>query len=76
MLGNHFINCSPIVSKLIDLIKPFMNKEVKESLHFHSRMETLYEKLPRELLPDELGGSSGAIDDIFEDWLKVIMTKR
>jgi hypothetical protein len=76
MIGNHFINCSLVVTKLMSLIKPFMNKEVKDSLHFHSDMESLYEKLPRELLPDEFGGSAGKINDIFENWLKVLMTKR
>jgi hypothetical protein len=76
MMGNHFINCSPIFSKLMGMIKPFMNKEVKESLHFHTSMDTLYEKLPRELLPEELGGSAGTINDIFKDWLKKLMIKR
>lgn len=76
MIGNHFINCSPALLKLVALIKPFMNKEVKESLHFHSTMETLYEKIPKEILPNELGGSAGSIQELFNDWLKVLITKR
>lgn len=76
MIQNHFINCSPVVSKLMSFIKPFMNKEVTESLQFHTNMETLFEIIPRELLPNELGGSVGNIKAIFDDWLKVLMTRR
>lgn len=76
MIGNHFINCSAALLKLVALIKPFMSKEVKESLHFHSSMETLYEKIPKEVLPNELGGSAGLIQELFDDWLKILMTKR
>lgn len=76
MIQNHFINCSPTLSKLMSFIKPFMNKEVTDSLQFHTNIETLYEIIPKELLPIELGGVVGNFQDIFDDWLKNLMKKR
>lgn len=76
VLQNHYINCSPVVSKLMKLVKPFMNKKLTDSLHFHTNMETLYETISPEYLPNELGGTAGNIEEMFDDWLKVLMTKR
>lgn len=34
MIQNHLINCLPVVSKLINFVKPLLNKEVSDSLSF------------------------------------------
>lgn len=76
IVQNHFINCSPMMGRFMSLVKPFMKKEIIESLKFHRSLETLYDTLPRECLPNEFGGSAGNIDDFYSDWVKVIESKR
>jgi CRAL/TRIO domain len=76
IIKNHFINCSSLTTKFLAVVKPFMNKEVFDTITLHTSMETLYECIPRELLPDEFGGTAGCMDDFYDDWIKVIESKR
>lgn len=76
IIQNHFINCSPMMDKFMSLAKPFMKKEVLETMKFHTSLETLYDTIPRELLPNEFGGSAGSMNDFYSDWVKVIESKR
>lgn len=62
---SHYINCPPIFTRLVNLVKPLMKKELSEMLHFHSCVEALYEFVPKEHLPVEYGGNAGTCDEIF-----------
>ncbi|KAG5680468.1 hypothetical protein PVAND_009976 [Polypedilum vanderplanki] len=66
IIQTHFINCPPIINKLIAIIKPFMTKEVWESLKVHSTLESLYEHVSPDLLPIELGGTACSFDEIYK----------
>lgn len=76
MVQNHFINCSPMMDKFMSLIRPFMKKEVIDTIHFHTSLETLYDTISRDLLPFEFGGTAGSIEDIHAAWVKKIENKR
>ena len=45
------------------MIKPFLSEQVRNSIHFHDSLETLHQYVPKEILPTELGGSSGSYDN-------------
>ncbi|KYQ49139.1 Alpha-tocopherol transfer protein-like protein [Trachymyrmex zeteki] len=76
----HVLNTIPIVDTLMNLIKPFLKKELMNLLHFHSSMETVKKFLPIEALPNEFGGKAGPIEEIaikhiklleeFRDWFQ------
>ncbi|XP_039291892.1 alpha-tocopherol transfer protein-like [Nilaparvata lugens] len=56
----HVINVSPIVDKMNYIAKPFINKDLMDKVKFHSgEMKEFYETVPRELLPNEIGGTAG-----------------
>ena len=76
IVKNHFVNCSPMTARFMGFIKPLMKKEVWETMTFHTSMDTLYEELPREYLPEEYGGTAGSLDDHNDDWMKLIQSKR
>jgi hypothetical protein len=76
MIQNHFVNCSPAMSTMFNLLKPFMKKEVLESVKIHTSFETLHESLPKEILPIEYGGTAGSIDDLHDEFVKKIEEKR
>lgn len=72
----HFINCSAVVPKLITFIKPFLNKEVAESLRVHTSLESLHAVMSKECLPNEYGGNIGKLDDLNEAWMNIFLSKR
>jgi hypothetical protein len=76
LIENHFINCSPVVTRIVNFFKTFLNADTVRSLKFHSSLETLYESVDRELLPNDLGGSAGDVADIFRVWKEKFMSKR
>lgn len=54
----HILNPSGMVHKMFTIFRPFMKQELLDVFHFHPNgIESLYDFVPRELLPKELGGS-------------------
>lgn len=54
----HMVNASSIVSKGIIIAKPFLGSRTTERTHFHlPNSTTLFDFVPRELLPVEFGGT-------------------
>jgi hypothetical protein len=76
MKENHFVNCSHAFTKMMNFIKPILNKQVADSLNFHSSFVTLHEKVPKECLPEEFGGTAGKCDDLNKTWRDVFVDKR
>ncbi|XP_017781429.1 PREDICTED: alpha-tocopherol transfer protein-like [Nicrophorus vespilloides] len=63
--GMHLINGVTFVDKLLALIKPFLKKDLLDSLQVHdSNNETLFEIVDKSCLPNEIGGSVGSIFEI------------
>uniref|UniRef100_A0A1A9ULS1 CRAL-TRIO domain-containing protein n=1 Tax=Glossina austeni TaxID=7395 RepID=A0A1A9ULS1_GLOAU len=73
----HMINCPSYLDTFISVLRPFIGNEVVKSISFHtSRMDTLYEHVPRELLPDEYGGFAGKLSDLKAQFRQVMSDKR
>lgn len=64
IVQNHFINCSPIMEKLLAVITPFLNKEVLESLKVHTTLESLHKFIPKKVLPIEYGGDDYSLEEL------------
>lgn len=59
--------------KLIALVRPFLRKELFDVMHFHSSgYASLYEHIPRYMLPDEYGGMAGKLDEIYKKSLELV----
>lgn len=54
-------------------IKPFIKKEVYDSIHFHTNDESIFEYIPKDILPFEYNGTVGKVDDIAAKWHKVML---
>lgn len=61
----HVINVSPLVDSIINFVKPFLKEKIRKRIFVHSTMDTLYECIPKDMLPMEYGGKAGPIQDIF-----------
>lgn len=60
----HVVNVSPLVDTIINFVKPFLKEKIRNRIYVHSTMETLYEHIPKEILPTEYGGDAGPIQAI------------
>lgn len=76
IVENHYVNCTPAFIRMMNFIKPFFNKQVSDSLHFHSSFETLHKMIPRYCLPEEFGGTSGKSDTLSKNWQNIFVDKR
>ncbi|KAG5680470.1 hypothetical protein PVAND_009978 [Polypedilum vanderplanki] len=67
IVQNHYINCSPIAVRFLEMIRPFMKKEILEGMHIYTdKYDELYTFIPREYLPLEYGGTYESFDDLFK----------
>lgn len=58
----HVINASPIVDTIISWVKPFLKEKIRNRIHIHTEIDTLYDFVPKDILPEEYGGSGGKMD--------------
>ena len=49
------INAPRLFYIAFNMVKPFMNERIRNSIFFHDSLETLHKEVPREILPKELG---------------------
>ncbi|XP_025829893.1 alpha-tocopherol transfer protein-like isoform X2 [Agrilus planipennis] len=73
----HIINTPSFVDKMMLLIKPFLKNETGRMMHFHSSdLSTLYEYVPKDLLPEEYGGESGKLSDLKSQLTQKLINNR
>lgn len=73
----HVYNCTPLINRIMSLIKPFLKPEVAARFQFHSPgSETLFNFIPKDVLPTEYGGDAGPISVIKDHWVKMFLEKR
>jgi hypothetical protein len=66
----HVINVSPFVDTIHGFVKPFLKEKIRERIFMHSNLNTLFEYVPKEILPAEYGGSAGPTQAIHDKWIK------
>ncbi|KAK0162813.1 hypothetical protein PV327_006558 [Microctonus hyperodae] len=66
----HVVNVSPLVDSIVNFVKPFLKEKIRNRIFMHSDFKTLYDYIPREMLPTEYGGDAGPIEEINETWVK------
>lgn len=73
----HIYNCTSFINRIMALIKPFLKPEVAARFQFHTPgSETLFNFIPREMIPDEYGGSAGPLNVMKDFWTKKFAERR
>ncbi|KMQ95414.1 alpha-tocopherol transfer [Lasius niger] len=60
----HIINISPLVDTILNFVKPFLKEKIRNRIFTHSDIGTLYDHIPKEIMPTEYGGDAGSVIDI------------
>lgn len=66
----HVINVSPLIDTILQWVKPFLKDKIRNRIHVHSKLETLYDFIPKEMLPTEYGGGAGSMQTFHDQWMK------
>lgn len=67
----HIINAHSLVSKALMVFKPFLGAYTTEVTHFHEpNSETLFDFVPKDLLPVEFGGSLECFQESRLHWIE------
>lgn len=53
-----------MVDTIVNAVRPFLKEKIRQRIHFHSTIDTLYKSVPKAMLPTEYGGDAGNIKDI------------
>lgn len=64
----HIINVSPLVDTIVNFVRPFLKEKIRQRIHFHSNLESLYKFVPQKMLPKEYGGEAGTMEELTEQW--------
>ena len=68
----HIINATPLVDFIIRWLSPFLKEKIRKRIHVHQNLESLFEYVPRELLPEEFGGTAGKVQTYLDPWIKAL----
>ncbi|XP_060533690.1 alpha-tocopherol transfer protein-like isoform X2 [Cylas formicarius] len=66
----HVVNVSPLVETIVQWVKPFIKEKIRNRIHIHSDFEALHSMVPKEILPEEYGGTAGKLQDFHDQWMK------
>ncbi|KAL6440290.1 hypothetical protein ACFW04_003100 [Cataglyphis niger] len=73
----HMINTSNYIDILITLCKSVMKPKLTKRIHVYpSGAESLYEMIPRSILPVDFGGEQPSLDTIADMWQAKLMQQR
>ncbi|XP_063388726.1 uncharacterized protein LOC134674548 isoform X2 [Cydia fagiglandana] len=75
MKGLHILSSSKVVDTLVAIFKQVFSAKLAARIHVHNTIETLYEFVPKSLLPEDLGGDERSISILHEEWLKELSTE-
>ncbi|XP_077282417.1 alpha-tocopherol transfer protein-like [Temnothorax americanus] len=73
LMGLHFMNSSPVIDVIMNMMKPFMKKQLMDMFHMHTTNDTLEKFVPLEVLPNEAGGQTGSLQELHDKQVKKLV---
>ncbi|KAG6457306.1 hypothetical protein O3G_MSEX010225 [Manduca sexta] len=73
--GIHALTSSKAIETLLKIVKKMFGPKVSNRIHVHMNIESLYEHLPKKILPSDLGGDQESLEFISGQWNEILGTK-
>jgi len=62
LVDYHIVNSTNLLNAAVSLVFPFLNQNIKETIHFHyTNWPSLHYYVGADILPEEYGGKAGNI---------------
>ncbi|KAI5638790.1 CRAL/TRIO domain-containing protein [Phthorimaea operculella] len=74
--GVHLLVNSKLVDVLVSIAKQVVSEKIGKRIYTYKSYEELYEVLPREVFPKELGGEEKSLSDLRDNWRKQILSRK
>uniref|UniRef100_A0A0A9WG60 Alpha-tocopherol transfer protein-like n=1 Tax=Lygus hesperus TaxID=30085 RepID=A0A0A9WG60_LYGHE len=71
-----FINTSPVVKRMLTLVKPFLSKELLNMMKFYTDSDTYFSTMSKENVPEDYGGTAPPILSLHREYMKRILEHR
>lgn len=73
----HIINATPLIEKIMSVVKPLMSSEVADAVKIHmENSNTIFDFLSRDFLPSEYGGNAASLDETKKIMGKTLRERR
>ncbi|XP_063541338.1 alpha-tocopherol transfer protein-like [Cydia strobilella] len=73
--GLHVLTMSKATDALVTFAKQLLPKKLAGRLHVHRDMDTLYNFVPKEILPSDLGGDALSLSELHETFINELFSK-
>lgn len=62
--GIHILSSSKLIDILISILKQILSEKLIKRIFVHKTMDTVYEHIPKDILPSEFGGEERSIKEL------------
>ncbi|XP_039752136.1 alpha-tocopherol transfer protein-like [Pararge aegeria] len=73
--GIHFISTSKAIETFITLFKQVLSAKVAERIQVHQNIDSLYDYIPKEIMPRDYGGQEKTVSELSRDMSAVLSTE-
>jgi CRAL/TRIO domain len=74
--GFHFVNVAPAFVFISAILKSLLPEKIRKRVWVHMSMTELHQHVPKEILPQEMGGLAPTVPELIEDFEAVVRSKR
>ncbi|KAK9507039.1 hypothetical protein O3M35_008869 [Rhynocoris fuscipes] len=71
-----FINTSPVIKKMISLVKPFLSKDLINMMSFHTSADSFFKDMDKNNIPEDYGGEAPPLLSLHREYVKEIVASR
>lgn len=71
-----FINAPPGLETLVYIVKQILPEKLQKRIFVYSGYKSIYNHIPRELLPKDYGGDDLSLEEMTEAWRKELLDNR
>ncbi|KAJ2944837.1 hypothetical protein O0L34_g1731 [Tuta absoluta] len=73
--GIHLITSSKYIELIVNLLKSVLSAKIGSRIQVHTSLETVYDSVPKDILPKEYGGKERTLKELEEKWIEVLSSK-
>ncbi|XP_014363128.2 uncharacterized protein LOC106714568 [Papilio machaon] len=70
--GIHIATSSKFIDVLITILKQILSEKLIKRISIHKTIDTVYEHIPKNILPSDFGGEERSVKELHESWVELL----